>query len=106
MGTCSYVLLGTENGMRETFGSTCHGAGQAQSRSACRRQLNYEEVLNNLEGKRIAIRVASPKLITEEAPEVGDRKAYKDVSAVVDICDQAGISRKCLKLRPMAVIKR
>lgn len=70
MGTCSYVLLGTERGMRETFGSTCHGAGRAQSRSACRRQLNYEEVLNGLQEKGIAIRVASPKLVTEEAPEV------------------------------------
>lgn len=70
MGTCSYVLLGTEHGMRETFGSTCHGAGRAQSRSASRRQLNYEEVLNNLQEKGIAIRVASPKLVTEEAPEV------------------------------------
>lgn len=100
MGTCSYVLLGTERGMRETFGSTCHGAGRAQSRSACRRQLNYEEVLNNLESKGISIRVASPKLITEEAPE-----SYKDVNAVVDTCERAGISRKCLRLRPIAVIK-
>lgn len=70
MGTCSYVLLGTEKGMRETFGSTCHGAGRAQSRAACRRELNFQEVLNNLKKKGIAIRVASPKLITEEAPEV------------------------------------
>lgn len=70
MGTCSYVLLGTDAGMRETFGSTCHGAGRAQSRAACRRKLNYEEVLNDLKQKGIAIRVASPKLITEEAPEV------------------------------------
>ena len=70
MGTASYVLLGTETGMRETFGSTCHGAGRAQSRSASRRKLNYAEVLNNLERRGIAIRVASPKLITEEAPEV------------------------------------
>jgi tRNA-splicing ligase RtcB (3'-phosphate/5'-hydroxy nucleic acid ligase) len=100
MGTCSYVLLGTEQGMKETFGSTCHGAGRAQSRSASRRKLNYEEVLNNLESKGIAIRVASPKLITEEAPE-----SYKDVTAVVDTCDRAGISRKCAKLRPIAVIK-
>lgn len=70
MGTCSYVLLGTERGMQQTFGSTCHGAGRAQSRSACRRKLNYEEVLNNMKEKGIAIRVASPKLVTEEAPEV------------------------------------
>lgn len=72
MGTCSYVLLGTEGGMRETFGSTCHGAGRSQSRSSCRRKLNYEQVLNGLKEKGIAIRVASPKLVTEEAPEVSD----------------------------------
>lgn len=69
MGTCSYVLLGTETGMRSTFGMTWHGAGRAQSRSACRRQLNYEQVLKNLKKKVVAIRVASPKLVTEEAPE-------------------------------------
>ncbi len=100
MGTCSYVLLGTEKGMKETFGSTCHGAGRAQSRSASRRQLNYEQVLNNLNKKGIAIRVASPKLVTEEAPE-----SYKDVSAVVNTCEVAGISKKCVRLRPIAVIK-
>lgn len=100
MGTCSYVLLGTEVGMNETFGSTCHGAGRAQSRSASRRKLNYEQVLNNLNKKGIAIRVASPKLVTEEAPE-----SYKDVSAVVDTCEAAGISKKCVRLRPIAVIK-
>lgn len=137
MGTCSYVLLGTDTGMRETFGSTCHGAGRAQSRAACRRKLNYEEVLNDLKQKGIAIRVASPKLITEEAPEVSlflfsfpctdyhfasllfvtltltfvfnlldcSVQSYKNVSAVVDTCEQAGISRKCVKLRPVAVIK-
>lgn len=70
MGTCSYVLLGTDVGMKETFGSTCHGAGRAQSRAASRRKLNYSEVLNNLKTRGIAIRVASPKLITEEAPAV------------------------------------
>jgi len=100
MGTCSYVLLGTEKGMKETFGSTCHGAGRAQSRSKSRRSLNFEQVLNNLNKKGIAIRVASPKLVTEEAPE-----SYKDVSAVVDTCEEAGISKKCVRLRPIAVIK-
>jgi len=100
MGTYSYVLLGTEQGMQETFGSTCHGAGRALSRSSSRRELGYEEVLENLAKKGISIRVASPKLVTEEAPE-----SYKDVNQVVDTCHQAGISKKCIKLRPIAVIK-
>ena len=62
MGTCSYVLTGTEKGMSETFGSTCHGAGRAQSRAASRRQLSYQDVLDNLAKKGISIRVASPKV--------------------------------------------
>eukprot|EP00978_Attheya_sp_CCMP212_P039206 scaffold201791_cov35-Attheya_sp.AAC.1 len=100
MGTCSYVLVGTDTGMKETFGSTCHGAGRALSRNASRRKLNYQEVLQQLNEKKIAIRVASPKLITEEAPE-----SYKDVVDVVDTCEAAGISRKVVKLRPIAVVK-
>lgn len=100
MGTCSYVLTGTETGMRDTFGSTCHGAGRAWSRSKSRRTLQYQEVLDKLKEQGIAIRVASPKLVMEEAPE-----SYKDVTAVVDTCHEAGISKKVLKLRPIAVIK-
>jgi len=100
MGTCSYVLSGTEKGMEETFGSTCHGAGRAKSRAGSRRHMDYTDVLEALQSKGIAIRVASPKLVMEEAPE-----SYKDVTEVVDTCHAAGISSKCLKLRPIAVIK-
>lgn len=100
MGTCSYVLTGTQQGMIETFGSTCHGAGRAQSRNKSRRTLSYQEVLDKLSTQGIAIRVASPKLVMEEAPE-----SYKDVTQVVNTCHAAGISQKCIKLRPIAVIK-
>lgn len=100
MGTCSYVLVGTEKGMIEACGSTCHGAGRALSRSASRRKLEFKEVLQRLKDKNISIRVASPKLVSEEAPE-----SYKDVSVVVDTCEEAGISRTILKLRPIGVIK-
>jgi tRNA-splicing ligase RtcB len=100
MGTCSYVLVGTEKGMQETFGSTCHGAGRALSRNKSRRSLDYKQVLNKLEEKGISIRVASPKLVMEEAPE-----SYKDVNDVVDTCHAAGISKKIVKLRPMVVVK-
>lgn len=100
MGTCSYVLTGTERGMEETFGSTCHGAGRARSRNNSRNKLDYQQVLDALKTKGIAIRVASPKLVMEEAPE-----SYKDVSEVVDTCHAAGISKKTVKLRPVAVVK-
>lgn len=100
MGTCSYVLTGTEQGMQETFGTTCHGAGRALSRAKSRRNLDYMDVLNALEEQGISIRVASPKLVMEEAPQ-----SYKNVTDVVDTCHQAGISRKAIKLRPIAVIK-
>eukprot|EP00397_Hematodinium_sp_SG-2012_P035158 GEMP01037790.1.p1 GENE.GEMP01037790.1~~GEMP01037790.1.p1 ORF type:complete len:508 (+),score=118.94 GEMP01037790.1:101-1624(+) len=100
MGTCSYVLTGTEFGMRNTFGSTCHGAGRALSRNKSRNTLNYGDVLARLEEKGISMRVASPKLIMEEAPE-----SYKDVTEVVNTCHDAGISKKTIKLRPIAVVK-
>jgi len=100
MGTCSYVLTGTEFGMRNTFGSTCHGAGRALSRNKSRNGLDYGDVLKRLENKGISVRVASPKLIMEEAPE-----SYKDVTQVVDTCHEAGISKKTIKLRPVAVVK-
>ena len=86
--------------MHDTFGSTCHGAGRALSRNASRRKLDHTDVLKNLQDNGIAIRVASPKLVTEEAPE-----SYKDVIHVVDTCERAGISRKVVKLRPIAVVK-
>ena len=100
MGTCSYILTGTEKGMRETFGSTCHGAGRARSRNNARTKLDYVDVLEKLKTKGVAIRVASPKLVTEEAPE-----SYKDVTEVVNTCHDAGISKKAVKLRPIAVVK-
>ena len=100
MGTCSYVLVGTERGMLETFGSTCHGAGRALSRNQSRKTLDHSRVLDQLHKSNIVIRVASPKLITEEAPE-----SYKNVCDVIETCQDAGISEKVVKLRPIAVIK-
>ena len=100
MGTCSYVLTGTEHGMQQTFGSTCHGAGRALSRAKSRRNLDFREVLDKLAGQGISVRVASPKLVMEEAPE-----SYKNVTDVVNTCHAAGISKKAIKLRPIAVIK-
>eukprot|EP00771_Trimastix_marina_P000415 gnl/Trimastix_PCT/1432.p1 GENE.gnl/Trimastix_PCT/1432~~gnl/Trimastix_PCT/1432.p1 ORF type:complete len:527 (-),score=143.53 gnl/Trimastix_PCT/1432:118-1545(-) len=100
MGTCSYILTGTEHGFQTTFGSTCHGAGRCRSRANSRRMLRHDQVISELNQKHIAFRVASPNLIQEEAPQ-----SYKDVSEVVDTCHAAGISSKTVKLRPIAVIK-
>ncbi|KAJ4458906.1 putative tRNA-splicing ligase RtcB [Paratrimastix pyriformis] len=100
MGTNSWILTGTEQGFDTTFGSTCHGAGRARSRNNSRRNLDHRDILEALARQNISIRVASPKLVMEEAPD-----SYKDVNAVVETCHQAGISRKCVKLRPIAVIK-
>eukprot|EP01139_Manchomonas_bermudensis_P024218 Amastigsp_a842225_24.p3 type:complete len:184 gc:universal Amastigsp_a842225_24:592-41(-) len=100
MGTCSEVLVGTDQAMAETFGSTCHGAGRAQSRNKSRRTLSPEEVLADLARQGISIRVASPKLVSEEAPD-----SYKNVTAVCDTCHEAGISKKVATMKPWGVIK-
>jgi tRNA-splicing ligase RtcB len=100
MGTCSYVLTGTEHGLRAAWGSTCHGAGRARSRNNARNKLDYKQVMESLKVKGIAIRVASPKLIMEEAPE-----SYKDCDAVVATAHDAGLSKRAVRLRPIAVIK-
>lgn len=100
MGTCSYVLVGTEGAMQHSFGSTCHGAGRAASRNACRRTRDPADVLADLEARGICVRVANPALIAEEAPE-----SYKNVDDVVDVCVAAQISKRVVQLRPFCVIK-
>lgn len=74
--------------------------GRALSRAKSRRNIDYTDVLKRMEDMDISIRVASPKLVMEEAPE-----SYKNVTDVVNTCHAAGISKKAIKLRPIAVIK-
>jgi tRNA-splicing ligase RtcB len=100
MGRCSYVLLGTEVAMKETFGSTCHGAGRVQSRSAAKRSLRGTDVVQALAAKGITVKASSMGSLAEEASE-----AYKDVSDVVDVTHKAGIALKVLKSIPMGVVK-
>ena len=100
MGTCSYVLVGTEQAMEETFGSTCHGAGRAKSRHAAKKDITAEKLISDLKEKGIHVRGASKSGLTEENPE-----AYKDVSLVVDVVHNAGIAKKVAKLVPIGVIK-
>jgi len=100
MGRTSYVLVGTEQAMKETFGSTCHGAGRLQSRSAAKRHLSGRDVLDSLQSRGITVRAGSLAGLAEEAPE-----AYKDVSSVVGVAHNAGISKIVARTRPIGVIK-
>ncbi len=100
MGTLSYILVGTERAMKETFGSTCHGAGRLMSRAAALREKSGHEVAEELRAKGILVRAASEKTLVEEMPE-----AYKDVTEVVEACHGAGISRMVVRVRPIGVVK-
>ena len=100
MGRYSYVLLGTEGAYRETFGSTCHGAGRRMSRHQAKKLARPRNILRELEAQGILIRAATRATVDEEMPE-----AYKDVSRVVDVVHSAGIGRKVVQLKPVAVVK-
>lgn len=100
MGTASYLLVGTETAMTETFGSTCHGAGRAMSRTKAKRMYYGEKVRSDLRAKGIIVKAASMPIIAEEAPG-----AYKDIDNVVEVCHRLGISKKVVRLRPLAVAK-
>jgi tRNA-splicing ligase RtcB (3'-phosphate/5'-hydroxy nucleic acid ligase) len=100
MGRYSYLCVGTEQAMAETWGSTCHGAGRMQSRHAAKRALQGVDVAARLEAQGIMIRAHNRGLLAEEASE-----AYKDVAEVVEVLDKAGISRKVARMRPLGVIK-
>ncbi|PIR72675.1 MAG: RNA-splicing ligase RtcB [Candidatus Nealsonbacteria bacterium CG10_big_fil_rev_8_21_14_0_10_36_24] len=99
MGTASYVLAGTEKG-KEAFYSTCHGAGRIMSRHEATRKISGQEVVRNLESKGIIIKCWSLRGIAEEAP-----LAYKNIDDVVEVVHNAGLSKKVVKLVPLAVIK-
>jgi tRNA-splicing ligase RtcB len=100
MGRCSYVLVGTEKAFTDTFGSTCHGAGRVMSRHQAKRVAKGRAITRELEDRGIIVRSAGRATIVEEISE-----AYKDVTEVVDVVHNAGISKKVAKLVPMGVIK-
>ena len=100
MGTASYVLVGTELAMDETFGTVCHGAGRALSRTAAKRGRDVHVETRKLEEQGIILRADTHAGIPEEIPE-----AYKDIDAVVDVVHNAGLAKKVARLRPMGVIK-
>jgi len=100
MGTASYVLVGTDRAMEETFGTVCHGAGRAMSRTAAKRGRDARVETKKLEDQGIILRAETRDGILEEIPE-----AYKDIDAVVDVVHNAGLARKVARLRPMGVVK-
>ena len=100
MGTSSFILVGTEQGMADTFGSSVHGAGRMKSRKQALREYRGEDVINDLAGSGILVSTRSRKCAAEEAPG-----AYKDVERVVAIMEGAGVSRRVVRLRPMICVK-
>ncbi|WP_203472102.1 RtcB family protein [Dissulfurispira thermophila] len=100
MGRASYVLIGTDKAMKETFGSTCHGAGRVMSRHQAIRQAKGRAIWREMEDRGIIVRAAGRETLAEEMSE-----AYKDISNVVEIVHNAGISLKVARLRPLGVIK-
>jgi tRNA-splicing ligase RtcB len=100
MGTCSYVLAGSQKAMEETFGSTCHGAGRVLSRKQAIKVAKGRAINRELEDKGIFVQSRGRSTLREEIPE-----AYKDVSLVVEAVHMAGLAKKVARLRPLGVIK-
>ncbi len=100
MGTASYVCVGTQQAMEESFGSTAHGAGRRLSRQAAIRQVGRRSLVQELEAAGITVQARELKTLAEEAPE-----AYKDIDAVIDAVQAAGLSRKVARLVPVGVVK-
>ncbi|OIR57498.1 MAG: RtcB-like protein [Amphiamblys sp. WSBS2006] len=104
MGTCSYVLVGTDSCMKETFGTTCHGAGRVMSRKKAAETVGYKELQKRLARDGIFVAAGygedAEKGLVEEAPE-----AYKDVEEVIKVCQNAGLNEAVFKIKPVCVIK-
>ena len=100
MGSASYVLVGTETAMKETFGSTCHGAGRVLSRHAAKRAITGQQLRQDLAAEGIVVKAESMSGLAEEAPD-----AYKDIDRVVEVVHQADLARKVARTRPIGVMK-
>jgi tRNA-splicing ligase RtcB len=100
MGRYSFVLVGAQGAMAESFGSTCHGAGRVMSRTAAKKVAAGRPLIRELADRGVIVRSAGMATIAEEMPE-----AYKDVAEVVEVVHGAGLSRKVARIVPMGVIK-
>jgi tRNA-splicing ligase RtcB (3'-phosphate/5'-hydroxy nucleic acid ligase) len=100
MGTASYVLVGTQEAMEHSFGTTCHGAGRTMSRTAAKKRIHGATLRQELEQRGIHVRAGSMAGLAEEAPD-----AYKDIDAVIEVVHGAGLACKVARLVPLAVMK-
>lgn len=100
MGTSSYVLVGTQEGLETAFGTSCHGAGRKMSRIKAKKTVRGSELRKELEARGIIIRSHSDPGLAEEAP-----LAYKDVDEVVNVITTTKLARKVVRVKPLAVIK-
>ncbi len=100
MGRCSFIAVGTEKAMEETFGSTCHGAGRMLSRGAAKRSIKGGRVVQELERRGITVKAENIHSLAEEASQ-----AYKDVTEIIEVVHRAGISRKVAMTVPLGIVK-
>ena len=100
MGRYSFVLVGAQGSMEQTFGTCCHGAGRRQSRTAAKKSMSSRELLDQLAARGVTVRVHSKNLLTEEAPQ-----AYKDAQQVVNVVHNAGLAKLVARLKPIIVVK-
>lgn len=100
MGRYSFVAVGQQKAMEDTFGSTCHGAGRQQSRKKALKAGKGRDLIAEMEKLGVVVQARGMRTVAEEMPE-----AYKDVSMVVEAMHKSGISKKVAKLRPIGVIK-
>ncbi|MBD3401970.1 RNA-splicing ligase RtcB [candidate division GN15 bacterium] len=100
MGTASYLLVGTEQAMQDTWGSSCHGAGRRMSRKKSTKEHPADKVFADLEGRGIYLRAKSRRCVAEEAPG-----AYKNIESVIDISHHSGIARRVARMKPLGVVK-
>ncbi|HEY5599595.1 MAG TPA: RtcB family protein, partial [Candidatus Manganitrophaceae bacterium] len=100
METGSYLLVGTEGAMSETFGSAAHGSGRTMSRTQARKKFRGDQLQKDLKARGIYVRTASYAGLAEEAGP-----SYKDIDEVIEACDRAGISKKVVKFVPIGNVK-
>jgi tRNA-splicing ligase RtcB len=100
MGTCSYLMVGTEQGMEQTWGSTAHGAGRVMSRKGAKRKSKGRDLLAEMRERGVVVKARGMGTVAEEMPH-----AYKDVESVVSVMHDSGLTRKVARLKPLAVVK-
>jgi tRNA-splicing ligase RtcB len=100
MGRYSFVLVGTQGAMDQTWGTVCHGAGRMMSRARAKREQTYQALMKEMDARGVVMMAQGRGTALEEAPW-----AYKDVENVVDVCHHAGIAKKVARLRPIGVVK-